>query len=120
MKESISGEFQVQNLPSREEEPEIPKVIAEGAVEVEGQKIPEASKEAKVIDTDKLINDLADLDGKIKPIYTKLRTYTDLTEKFASNKDLAAKLNEESKQFQAMYEQLQAKRDHLAAQLRQE
>ncbi len=117
-KSEISGEFLVKNPPNKEE-PEMPKVIAEGSVEVEVPKLAKSGQEAEVVDIDKLTSDLADLDDEITKAYTQIRTYQSFAKKYAGKEDILAKLNEESKQFQIKYDRLQAKRDQLAGRLRQ-
>ncbi len=71
--EPISGEFQAKDFQAKTEA-ELPKVIAEGAIEVETPKTAEASKEAQVIDVDKIMDELPGLDDDISQAHNQIRS----------------------------------------------
>ncbi len=118
MEEFISGEFRAKEIPPKFE-PELPKVMAEGAVEIADELTPELGKQIESQDIDSLMEKLEELDDNIKKLHAQIGVYQGFLKQYADNKDLLAKLNEESRDLRDKYDHFLAERDTLSSQLKQ-
>ncbi len=122
MSEVISGEFQINPVSKEVKAPEEAKVVVEKGVEVEHPQTAEISQKpeaAEVVDVDTLRDELDKINKKIAGAHTQIRSYQEFAEKHAGNENLLAKLNKESGELQADYDQMLIKRDKLKSQLEQ-
>ncbi len=123
MSEITSARGQIDARPKRSSLPsadQLPTIMIEKGLEAEENALKPAQSEvvgAESESEDEVINKVARLDDEIKDVMATIKTHQSFAKTYASNPDIMAKLNEESRIFAEKYDSLLAQREALGLEL---